>query len=170
MKAANGSRVSRRKVDVSNIIWDDVIDKINYDVQMQEFSVIHDKPQKHNVLAKTKERILLNTPPPTIICEGSYAPYSFKPIVDQFKLYGMDQFHTYVSFCKGSSTFGRHNDIDNVMICPIVGKIGYTVDELGRVELDPGDVLYIPRYVYHEPHVYGPRAILSFSGAADGNV
>jgi hypothetical protein len=170
MKVASTPTVSRNRVKVSDVTWDDVISKIDRDVIAGQFSVVHDAPKKHQVLAKSKDKLLLNAPPPTVICEGNYAPFSFRPILDQFKLYGMDRFHTYVSFCKGSSTFGRHNDIDNVMITPIIGRIAYTVDGLDRVELNPGDVLYIPKYVYHEPHVYGPRAILSFSESKDGDV
>ena len=77
--------------------------------------------------------------------------------------YNMRDFHQYVSLCGRSSTFGRHNDEVNVMIVPVIGDIGYTVDGLGEVIMEPGDILYIPKYVYHEPMVLGPRATLSFS-------
>ena len=157
--------LSKRKVDVSNIQWEDVFDKLEYDRLQKTFTVIAPKVKSEEILNETDNIILHKGAMNTIICEGSYTPWSMRPLADHMKTtYNMRDFHQYVSLCGESSTFGRHNDNVDVMIVPIIGKIGYRVDGLGdRVDMEPGDVLYIPKYVYHEPVVYGPRATLSFS-------
>tara|TARA_B100000902_G_scaffold285411_1_gene271397 strand:- start:2 stop:487 length:486 start_codon:yes stop_codon:yes gene_type:complete len=158
------AQLSRRKVDISNITWEDVFDKLEYDRKQNSFSVITPKVKPEEILNDTEHIILHQGSMNTMICEGRYTPWSMRPLAEHMKLnYGMREFHQYVSLSGGSSTFGRHNDEVNVMIVPIIGDIGYNVDGLGEVFMEPGDILYIPKYVYHEPLVLGPRATLSFS-------
>lgn len=156
--------LTKRKVDVSNITWDDVFDKLEYDKVQKTFTVIAPKVKPEEILNETDNVILHKGSMNTMISEGSYTPWSMRPLAEHMKTcYGMRDFHQYVSLSGGSSTFGRHNDNVNVMIVPIIGDIGYLVDGLGEVIMEPGDILYIPKYVYHEPLVFGPRATLSFS-------
>ena len=156
--------LTKRKVDVSNITWDDVFDKMEYDRLQKTFTVIAPKVKPEEILRETRDVILHQGPMNTMICEGSYAPRSMRPLVEHMKdQYGMIDFHQYVSFSGNSQTFGRHNDTVSVMIVPIIGDIGYVVDGLGEVFMDLGDILYVPKYVYHAPLISGPRAILSFS-------
>jgi len=154
----------RKEFDVSNINWTDVFEKLEYDRKHEFFAVISPKIKPEEVLNETTDIIFHKGEMNTIVCESNYTPHQMKPLFDHMKeKYGMVEFHQYVSLSAESSTFGRHNDTQDVMIVPIIGKIGYDVDNLGRVELDPGDVLYIPKYVHHEPVVYGPRVTLSFA-------
>ena len=156
--------LSKRKVDVSNITWEDVFDKMEYDRLQKTFTVIAPKVKPEEILKETKDVILHQGSMNTMICEGSYTPWSMRPLADHMKIsYGMREFHQYVSLSGNATTFGRHNDNVNVMIVPIIGDIGYNVDGLGEVFMEPGDILFIPKYVYHAPKVLGPRATLSFS-------
>jgi|TARA_B100001059_G_scaffold235583_1_gene281745 hypothetical protein len=158
------AQLSKRKVDVSNITWEDVFDKLEYDRAQKNFTVIAPKVKPEEILNESEDVILHRGAMNTMVCEGNYTPWSMRPLAEHMKLnYGMRDFHQYVSLSGGSSTFGRHNDEVNVMIVPVIGDIGYTVDGLGEVFMEPGDILYIPKYVYHEPMVLGPRATLSFS-------
>jgi|TARA_B100000035_G_scaffold138638_1_gene118143 hypothetical protein len=160
----NQAALTKRTVDVSNITWDDVFDKLEYDKVQKTFTVIAPKVKPEEILNETSEVILHKGSMNTMISEGSYIPWAMRPLAEHMKVsYGMREFHQYVSLSGGSSTFGRHNDNVNVMIVPIIGDIGYLVDGLGEVIMEPGDVLYIPKYVYHEPLIFGPRATLSFS-------
>ncbi len=156
--------LSKRKVDVSNITWEDVFDKLEYDRLQKTFTVIAPKVKSEEILNESEDVILHRGAMNTMVCEGSYTPWSMRPLAEHMKTtYNMRDFHQYVSLCGGSSTFGRHNDEVDVMIVPVIGDIGYTVDGLGEVFMEPGDVLYIPKYVYHEPRIFVPRATLSFS-------
>ena len=160
----NRATLSKRKVEVDNITWTDVFDKLEYDRLHKTFTVIAPKVKSEEILNETDSIMLHQGAMNSIICEGEYVPFQMRPLFDfMWSRYGMREFHQYVSLSAESSTFGRHNDNVDVMIVPIIGKIGYRVDGLGEVDMDPGDVLYIPKYVYHEPVVYGPRATLSFS-------
>jgi len=154
----------KNKVDVSNITWEDVFDKLEYDRSQKTFTVIAPKVKPEEILNESKDVILHKGSMNTMISEGSYTPWAMRPLAEHMKTcYGMREFHQYVSLSGGSSTFGRHNDNVNVIIVPIIGDIGYGVDGLGEVIMEPGDALFIPKYVYHAPMVLGPRATLSFS-------
>ena len=156
--------LSKRKADVSNITWEDVFDKLEYDRLQKTFTVISPKVKSEEILNESEDVILHRGAMNTMVCEGSYTPWSMRPLAEHMKTtYNMRDFHQYVSLCGGSSTFGRHNDEVDVMIVPVIGDIGYTVDGLGEVFMEPGDILYIPKYVYHEPRIFVPRATLSFS-------
>lgn len=160
----NRAALTRKKVDVDNITWNDVFEKLSYDRLNKTFTVISPKVKSEEILNESDEIILHQGATNTIVCEGHYVPFQMRPIFDyMWSRYHMREFHQYISFSDESSTFGWHNDTLDVMIVPIIGQIGYRVEGLGKVEMDPGDVLYIPKYVYHEPVVYGPRATLSFS-------
>ena len=160
----NRAQLSKRKVEVDNITWTDVFDKLEYDRLNKTFTVISPKVKSEEILNESDNFILHQSALNTVVCEGNYVPFQMRPLFDyMWSRYGMREFHQYVSLGAECSTFGWHNDTLDVMIVPIIGKIGYRVDGLGEVDMDPGDVLYIPKYVYHEPVVYGPRATLSFS-------
>ena len=156
-------RVKRQEVDVSGITWADILKKLDYDVQTESITQIAHQVDQTDILNENDEIVLTKNAPPTIICEGYKSPFAFNKIITAMKKLGMKDYHTYISFCDAAPTFGRHNDKVEVIIVPVIGKIGYDVDGLGSVDLDPGDLLYIPKYCYHAPRVYGPRATLSFS-------
>ena len=71
--------------------------------------------------------------------------------------------HLYTSFAKGSTTFSRHNDDVNVLIVGAIGKVSYKFDDGAIHIVEPGDALYIPAGVYHDPDVHSARVTLSIS-------
>ncbi len=144
----NRATLSKRKVDVDHITWPDVFDKLEKDRLNKSFTIISPKVKSEEILNETDSIMLHKGAMNTIICEGEYVPFQMRPLFDyMWSRYGMREFHQYVSLSAESSTFGRHNDNVDVMIVPIIGKIGYRVDGLGEVVMDPGDVLYIPKYL-----------------------
>ena len=51
----------------------------------------------------------------------------------------------------------------NVLIVQSIGVISYKFDSGAVCTLNPGDSIFIPKGVYHDPIIEGPRATLSFS-------
>lgn len=130
------------------VTWDDVILQIS-----QEFK------------NKTQKLVVndLNTPP-TIVLHG----YSFpKTIKDAFfeihQKEKVNHLHIYTSFGENSSTFGRHKDSMDVLIVQSIGSVCYSFDNGKIYKLNPGDAIFIPKGVYHNPIVLEPRVTLSFS-------
>lgn len=134
-----------------NISWADAISKIDEDV-ISGFWGYTQKPMLENFI-------------PTIIGEGTYRPPSFLPICEKvYKDYRMKCLHTYVSYSLMSETFGRHNDNTDVLIVQAIGETSYGFDDGKEYRLTPGDAIYIPEGVYHNPKGHCPRVSLSFSG------
>ena len=71
--------------------------------------------------------------------------------------------HLYYSFKDNAICFLRHKDRMDVLLVQAIGKMSYKFDN-GRVcTLNPGDSLYIPLGIYHEPITSKPRVTLSCS-------
>ena len=68
----------------------------------------------------------------------------------------------YVSFCKDACNHGRHCDDKDVLIVQAIGRMEYGFDDGKIFVLDPGDSIFIPEGVYHNPTVHSPRATVSF--------
>ena len=154
----------KRKVDVSKITWIDVFDKIESDREGKTLRIAVPKESHDWNVMTLKEMILHHGAKNTIACHGDYIPLNMIPILNHMKkYYGMKIFHQYISFNIESNTLGYHKDTVDVIIVPIIGIIGYNVDGLGEIKMEPGDLLYIPKYTFHEPILYEPRATLSFS-------
>ena len=132
----------------SGVTWNDVIGKVNCDILRGEWGYCDD-PQEGFI--------------PTIVCEGQMYSPIFKPIIDKVAdNFNYHRVHTYISFAKGK-TLGRHNDTMDVFIVNVLGIVKYGFDDGTEVLLKPGDGIHIPKEVYHNPSVIGPRCSLSFS-------
>jgi ribosomal protein L16 Arg81 hydroxylase len=70
--------------------------------------------------------------------------------------------HVYSSLAKNASNFGNHYDNTDVLIVQSVGIIKYSFDNNLEHTLYPGDSLFIPKYVNHNPIILEPRITLSF--------
>ena len=154
----------KKKVDVSNITWIDVFDKIESDREEKTLRIALPKENPDWNAMTLKEIILHHGATNTIACHGDYIPYNMIPLSNHMeKCYRTKHMHQYTSFNIESNTLGYHNDTVDVIIVPIIGEMGYRVDGLGEIKMKPGDILYIPKYTFHEPILYEPRATLSFS-------
>jgi mannose-6-phosphate isomerase-like protein (cupin superfamily) len=130
----------------SYIAWDEVINKISNESTVGTLLTIH----------KDKS-------PPTVVAHNDYYIGTIQQTVNYIKkYYNFKNMHMYVSFGKDSSTFGRHNDDVDVLIVQSKGKTSYKFDSGHVCELRPGDSLFIPKGVYHEPIVTEQRVSLSF--------
>jgi ribosomal protein L16 Arg81 hydroxylase len=92
----------------------------------------------------------------------------FNPNISKIHQKMMDQYnlkvlHIYTSKNHNGKTFGRHCDNVDVLIVQSIGKMDYRFDDDQVISLQPGDGLYIPEGVYHDPISSEPRVTLSFS-------
>lgn len=130
------------------VTWDDAIAKFSHDFSMG----------KHLLITED-----IKTPPTFHTCtEGWTGTLSaaFRELTQEENINDM---HLYMSLCGNSSTFGRHNDNDDVLIVQSIGLMHYTFDDGNTITLEPGDGLFIKEGVYHTPIVSGPRVTLSSS-------
>jgi ribosomal protein L16 Arg81 hydroxylase len=141
-------KVTRNHFDTApKVTWEDVIEKLG-----NEF--LNKTP---TVLTENKSA------GPTIICHNENLTKSLYTCMEQVgSEFDLDNYHVYISFAKSSNTFGRHKDNNHVIIVQAIGKIRYKFDNGDIHTLGPGDSLYIPKGVYHDPEVLCPRVTLSF--------
>ena len=131
-----------------DVTWDDVIEKLSY-----EFSV-----GSHKFIAESKSI------PPSFVMHTNKFPGTLFDAFEELRVKeNVIDMHVYMSLGNNSSTFGRHNDPDNVLIVQAIGEIQYAFDDENVITLTPGDSLLIKRGVYHTPIVSGPRVTLSSS-------
>ena len=105
-----------------------------------------------------------STHAPTIVLDDQYYINSMKFSYEEVKKEtGINFMHVYTSLGRNALTFGRHCDEVDVLIVQSVGNMDYKFDCGTSVTIKPGDSLYIPKTVYHDPIVYEPRITLSFS-------
>ena len=136
---------------VKSILWEDIIDKWNYEVNKKTHNIIFD-------IGDTLS-------PPTFVMHSDYLPNNisraYTEVCETMKTrMGM---HLYTSFSSKSNTFGRHKDDKDVLIVQSIGKVAYKFDDENVLTLCPGDSLFIKQGVYHNPFVLDPRVTLSFS-------
>ena len=130
------------------ITWDDVMEKISNEYESKSYLII----SKRNVSF------------PSFVLHNNFFPKSILKSFNEVKNdCNIKILHTYISFCKESDTFGRHCDEVDVLIVQAIGSVSYEFDSGECYTLYPGDSLFIPKGVYHNPIVNTPRVTLSFS-------
>lgn len=92
---------------------------------------------------------------------------NFHPIISKMcdimrYKYRLTTLHIYTSQ-NNAKTFGRHCDQSDVLIVQSIGKMSYKFDDGKLIVLEPGDGVYIPKGMYHDPIPIEPRVSLSFS-------
>ena len=131
-----------------DVTWDDVIAKLSY-----EFSL-----KSHKFIFESKSI------PPSFVMHTNKFPGTLFDAFEELRVKeNIIDMHVYMSLGSNSSTFGRHNDPDNVLIVQSIGEIQYAFDDGNIISLKPGDSLLIKRGVNHTPIVSGPRVTLSAS-------
>lgn len=71
--------------------------------------------------------------------------------------------HIYISLFSKSQTFGRHKDTSDVFFIQALGQTEWMIEDtqIKSFVLSPGDMVYIPKHMYHTPYPKGPRVGLS---------
>lgn len=69
--------------------------------------------------------------------------------------------HCYLSFSELSSTFGDHCDNVDVFFWQVIGRTKWIIGEDEYI-LEPNDVIYVPKKVYHNVIPLSPRVGISF--------
>ncbi len=70
-----------------------------------------------------------------------------------------------VSFTDKEPTTGKHSDPVDVIYCQFIGSVTWTISYEDRTEvfnLNPGDIIYVPKFTMHEVTSLSPRAAISF--------
>lgn len=71
--------------------------------------------------------------------------------------------HLYISLSKDARTFGKHKDETDVYYVHAYGEVSFTVYEDGEhnYNLNAGDMLFLPKNIYHAPSVFSERCGIS---------
>lgn len=103
--------------------------------------------------------------PDLIKCEdSSFLPGTLKPAWDEIlhtSGLDIDNVYMFMSYKSDAETYNRHKDEENVFLVQAFGKMMYRFDDGSVCVLEPGDSLYIPGGVYHDPKTLGRRVTIS---------
>lgn len=136
---------------VKNILLDDVVKKINHDVDNDQFTgLVYDNDiyeEKVTMAGLSNYRI------GTV--DEAYSEVS-NDIPE------IETMHLYLSTAKDSKCFDRHKDKEVVFLVQCIGTMSYGFDDGKIYTMNPGDALYIPSEVYHKPIVNSQRVTMSF--------
>jgi ribosomal protein L16 Arg81 hydroxylase len=69
--------------------------------------------------------------------------------------------HCYISFSEHSENFGNHCDDADVFFWQVIGRTKWIV-EGDEYILEPNDMIYVPKKVYHKVVPLSPRVGISF--------
>ncbi len=135
-------------IDKLHITWDMVVENLNLCVcENKDIKILENFGY---VLHDTLNRDLVD-----VVSVGIMMEETFKEPISA---------HYYVSMSEQSKTFGLHKDDSCVFIYQAIGSTRVSVldpDEI-TYDLKVGDVLYIPRGMYHNTQPLTPRVIVSF--------
>jgi len=127
--------------------WEEVVDCVNYnvvnDIYMRKLNnltiILHDASINPKI-AKILE--VFGKFEPTVPCTA----------------------HMYISLSKLSETFGWHKDKGDVVFWQAIGSTKFSVrepDKLYEYNMQPGDMIYVPRGMMHNTEPMGPRVGIS---------
>lgn len=130
------------------ITWEEVIDNIDRNVCESEFPI---KTRNNLGMVIHDTRDMLKT-------------YPLRQLITKIRPHIHPTCHLYVSLTSISETFGKHNDLMDVIIWQCIGITQWTIydKEVYQYDLKPGEFLYIPMGMYHDTTPITPRASISF--------
>lgn len=99
--------------------------------------------------------------------DGHELPF-VKRLMDHVQSLNPDQpyinAHVYISLTSKAKTFGNHKDRTDVYFLQAIGSTNFKITEGGGMAsytLQPGDLLYIPEGIYHNPTALSARVGIS---------
>jgi ribosomal protein L16 Arg81 hydroxylase len=135
-------------LECTELVWEDIDIQIENEVRRRKCRIIGETYDDLTYILLDQQRFN-----PNIL-------KIHQKMIDQ---YNLKVLHIYTSKNYNGKTFGRHCDNGDVLIVQSIGKIDYKFDDDRVISLQPGDGLYIPKGVYHDPISSEPRVTLSFS-------
>jgi mannose-6-phosphate isomerase-like protein (cupin superfamily) len=72
--------------------------------------------------------------------------------------------HLYFNISIKAETFGKHKDTMDVYFWQCQGVTKWIIEDKDEVILNPGDLIYIPKEIYHSVIPLSPRLGISMSG------
>jgi ribosomal protein L16 Arg81 hydroxylase len=135
------------KIDYPVLTWDEVIFNFNENIVSDGFVTILDN---YGLVTHDAEKIKKVN--------------DVSPLFQQLFPSNHISSHLYISLTEISKTFGKHNDDVSVFFWQCIGITRWTVyEDISYVyDLMPGELLYIPKEVYHNTQPITPRAGVSF--------
>jgi ribosomal protein L16 Arg81 hydroxylase len=94
----------------------------------------------------------------------SHSAHKIGKVKQMMDALGCDTAHLYFNVSLNGGSFGRHNDDVNVYFWQCQGSTKWVMDDCEYV-LEPGDMIYVPKYVYHDVIPLTPRAGISMGRA-----
>jgi ribosomal protein L16 Arg81 hydroxylase len=92
----------------------------------------------------------------------SHEANQIKEVKNILKKLKLKTAHLYFNITKIGGTFGRHKDDVDVYFWQVQGYTKWVFDNK-KIILKKGDLLFVPKGIFHEVVVYGPRAGISMS-------
>ena len=135
------------KLNYPLLTWDEVIFNLNKNIVCNEFT-----------------KILDNFGFVTHNAENIKKVYNINKIFQELFPNNCVTAHLYACLTEISKTFGKHNDDVPVFFWQCIGITRWTVyeDKEYVYDLMPGEMLYIPKEVYHNTEPITPRVGISF--------
>ena len=134
-------------------------------------NVIHTKGYNQNVISWSEaflnfdksvhlnKDIKFNYPGFFVSHEG-HEIENVKPVLKDLKC---NYAHLYFNLTTKAPTFGKHKDTMNVYFWQCQGVTKWIIENDLEVILNPGDLIYIPKGVYHQVVPLSPRLGVSMS-------
>jgi hypothetical protein len=140
----------------TEIIWEDVLEKIEWDSTNYPESV---KYLGNEIINGDLDPDNL----PTMILHSTHYPASIENAVNEVgRLKEVKDMCLYVSFNADAPTLGPHSNKKDILLVGGPGKVGYALTGTGETWLTPGDLLYIPAGTIYEEVTTGARATMRF--------
>ena len=139
--------------------WSDVIRQIDYAMVNRS-----DLARRYKL---APERVLSGAADGGMVCEDSSQIKQHRNIemriIQNNPGYYITHTQLYVSLSSISKSFGKHNDTTDVWFWQCIGQTKWTVWDPDPITyiLSPGDLIYVPVGMYHDPEPLTPRMGMS---------
>jgi ribosomal protein L16 Arg81 hydroxylase len=128
-----------KKYDMNCPDWNNILNNLNN-------SVINGDDVKHNCLG-------------FFFSDNARVMPEVKNILNKLNL---TLAHLYINITQNGDTYGRHSDTVDVYYWQVQGKTNWQFDDEKYI-LEPGDLIIIPKGIYHNVQPLSPRAGISMS-------
>lgn len=91
----------------------------------------------------------------------SHNAYMIPKVKQVMNVLNFNSAHLYINFIYNGETFGKHVDKVDVKFWQIIGKTKWIINDKEYI-LERGDLINVPKGIYHEVIPMEPRAGISF--------